>query len=503
MIDVSTAGADVTLPLPRLPLPARLRSATGLRVVAATVLGWSAAGLDAGLTPVAVPHIGAALHTDVAGLQWVAGAYTVALAALLLPGGSLGDRFGRKRMFVWGAAGFALASLLCALAPNLGALIAARVAQGAAAALVTPGSLAVLSAAIDPRDLNAAIGLWTGATGIVTAAGPVLGGWLLEIVGWRTVFLLELPPALVAAALALSAVPESRSLGADPVDVSGAALLVAGLAVPTYGLIAGRPVLLLPGALLLALFVLRQVRGSHPLVPGTLFRGRLFGLLTVVTVLAYGALGGIQFLLGWQLQTVAGYSALAAGAATVPIAALASALSGWAQRAAHRHGPAAPMTAGLVVAAGGAMWLTGIGADTSYFDGVLPGTLAVGAGFAMFVAPLTSALFASIRGPEVGAASGVNTAAARAASLLAVAGLPALVGISGRSGVDAVGTGFAAALWICAGLLLAGAALAATVPRRPSALIRRPRRGPSPVPRADSVPRGRNPAGRAGRPGPR
>ncbi|WP_019930950.1 MFS transporter [Nocardia sp. BMG111209] len=465
-VEATTAGADVTVPLPRLPMPVRLRSATGLRVVAATVLGWSAAGLDAGLTPVAVPHIGAALHTDVAGMQWVIGAYTVALAALLLPGGSLGDRFGRKRIFVWGAVGFAVASLLCALAPNLDTLIAARVAQGAAAALVTPGSLAVLSAAIDPRDLNTAIGVWTGATGIVTAAGPVLGGRLLEVLGWRTVFLLELPPALLAAGTALLPMPESRIVGADRVDVPGASLLVAGLAIPTYGLIAGRPVLLLPGAVLLAMFVARQVRGRYPLIPRTLFRGRVFGMLTVVTVLAYGALGGIQFLLGWQLQTVAGYSALAAGAATAPIAALAPALSGWAQRSAHRHGPSAPMAAGLVVAAGGAMLLTGIGSSTSYCGGVLPGALAVGAGFALFVAPLTSALFTSIRGPEVGAASGVNTAAARAASLLAVAGLPALVGISGRSGFDAVGAGFASALWICAGALLAAAALAATVPRR-------------------------------------
>ncbi|WP_433202712.1 DHA2 family efflux MFS transporter permease subunit [Nocardia sp. CA-107356] len=448
----------------------RLRSVTGGWVVAAAVLGSAVVVLDASVVNIAVPQIGSSLGDDVADLQWVVGGYTLALASLILVGGALGDRLGRRTIFTWGSVGFALASLLCSAASSMEMLVAGRVVQGIAGALLTPGSLALISASIDRRDQGAAIGLWAGLIGVIEAVGPIVGGWLTELAGWRSVFLVNVPFAVAVAVVSVRYLPESRDARARPLDVPGAATAVAGLGALTYGFIGARGWMTLLGAALLAMFTLIQMRGAHPLLPPSLFRSRMFTAANVVTAALYAGLGGVLFLLPLQLQVVAGYSPLAAGMAMVPITGIMLVSSPAAGRWAQRHGARIPMTLGSVLAAVGAVLLTGIGSRASYLSDVLPGTVVLGAGLAVFVAPLTGAVFAAVSVSEAGIASGVNNAVARTAQLLAVAALPGLVGISGAPLTDAIGfgSGFRDALWICGALLFTGAVLAATLmPRTP------------------------------------
>ena len=321
----------------------RLQSATGRWIVLATVLGSAVASLDATVVNVALPAIGRALDSDVAGLQWILSGYTLTLASFILLGGALGDRLGRRRVFIWGTAGFAVTSLICGLANNVETLIAARIAQGVAAALLTPGSLALIAASIDDRDQGAAIGLWSGLGGVAGAVGPLAGGWLIQIASWRAVFLINLPIAAAVVWVSARHVPESRDPDAPArLDLPGAVVVALGLAALTFGLITPAPVAVVAGVVLLGLFVVIEVRSDHPLVPPSLFASRVFTAANLVTLAAYAALGGVFFLLLLQLQIVSGFSPLTAGVATIPITLLMLALSSPAGRWAQKHGPRTP-----------------------------------------------------------------------------------------------------------------------------------------------------------------
>ncbi|MGW6374649.1 MFS transporter [Rhodococcus sp. NPDC055112] len=444
----------------------RLRSTKGRWVVLATVLGSALAMLDATVVNIALPRIGEDLDTDVAGLQWVLSGYTLTLASLILLAGALGDRLGRRKVFIWGTVWFAASSLLCGLAPSIELLVLARILQGVGAALLTPGSLALLSAAIDPDDRGAAIGLWSGLGGVAGAIGPLLGGWIVEVSSWRVVFLINLPLAVAVVWVAARHVPESRDPHAHGrLDVLGAALAALALGALTYGLIGGRWAPVVLGLLLFAAFVVVERRSDNPLVPPALFRSRVFVAANLVTLTVYAALGGVFFLLVLQLQLVAGYSPLASGLATLPITALMLVLSSRAGRFAQHHGPRLLMTVGPLLAATGLLLMLRIGPGSSYLTDVLPGVIVFGLGLSALVAPLTAAVLTSVSTDRAGIASGVNNAVARSSQLLAVAALPGLAGIAGSGFADpeVFSHGFDVAMLICAGLLALGAVLAAAM----------------------------------------
>ncbi len=441
--------------------------------MAATVLGSSLAMLDGTVVNVALPRIGEDLGAEVAGLQWVLSGYTLTLASLILFGGALGDRVGRRRVFVWGTVWFAGASALCALAPNVTILVAARLLQGVGAALLTPGSLAIISASFDEEDQGAAIGLWSGLGGVAAAVGPLLGGWLVEVAGWRSVFLINLPLAVAVVWVSARHVPETR----DPhpperLDVLGSALAALALGALTYGLIERAVWAVIAGLVLMAAFVVVERRSRYALVPGSLFASRVFVAANLVTLAVYAALGGVFFLLLLQLQIVSGYSPLAAGVASLPITILMLLLSSRAGRWAQIHGPRIPMTVGPLLGAGGLLLMLRIGPGASYPTQVLPAVLVFGLGLSALVAPLTAAVLGSVSSDQAGIASGVNNAVARTSQLLAVAALPALAGIGADALADpaAFASGFRVAMLICAGLLLIGAVLSAVmIPRKAAA----------------------------------
>ena len=334
----------------------RLRSARGRWIITAAVLGSGLAAIDATAVNVALPAIGRDLHTGLAGLQWTVTGYTLTLAGFLLLGGSLGDTFGRRRIFVLGVAWFAAASLLCGIAPSSGMLVGARLLQGVGGALLTPGSLAILEAVFAADDRGAAIGAWSGLGGVATAIGPFAGGWLVKAVSWRLVFLINLPLAIAVIVISLRHVPENR----DPestgqIDLLGAVLAALGLGGITYALIEGpgkgwTSTVVLGAAVLgissLVAFLVHERRTPAPMLPLGLFRSRVFSATNVVTFVLYGALGGVLFLLPVHLQTVAGYSPVAAGSALLPITILMLLLSARSGRLAARIGPRPQMTIG-------------------------------------------------------------------------------------------------------------------------------------------------------------
>ncbi|MFC8042877.1 MFS transporter [Nocardia sp. NPDC057353] len=452
---------------PELP---RLASSSGRWILLATVLGSSVASLDATVVNIALPRIAESLDTDVAGLQWTLNGYTLTLASFILLGGSLGDRLGRRRVFVWGAVAFGVTSVLCGAATSIEMLVVARLLQGVAGAMLTPGSLALIAASLDRRDQGSAIGLWSGFGGVAGALGPFLGGWLIDVANWRWLFFLNVPLTLIVVLVASRHVPESRDPDApDRLDIPGAFVVALALGALTFGLIDAEPLLLVAGVALLAAFVVIELRSDHPLVPPRLFASRVFTAANLVTLAVYAALGGVFFLLVLQLQLVAGYSPLLSGVATVPITLIMLALSAPAGRWAQRHGARLPMTAGPLLAAAGLLLLMRIGPDSPYLRDVLPGVLIFGLGLAALVAPLTGAVLGAVPAGEAGIASGVNNAVARTAQLLAVAALPGLAGLS--NALDdpvAFDQGFGLAMAICAGLLVTGAVLAAVLlrPRR-------------------------------------
>ncbi|MGH3343655.1 MAG: DHA2 family efflux MFS transporter permease subunit, partial [Carbonactinosporaceae bacterium] len=357
-------------------------SATGRWTLVATVAGSGMAFLDGTVVNVALPTIGRELGAGIGGLQWVLNGYLLTLSALILTSGSLGDRYGRLRVFQVGAVWFAVASAGCALAVDLRMLIVARVAQGVGAALLTPGSLAIIEATFRERDRPRAIGAWSGLTGVATAVGPFLGGWLVDAGSWRVIFLLNLPLAAAIILIAGRHVPESRDPSAAPgVDVAGSVLAAAGLGGLTYALIGvgerglSSPAVLTAGAVGLAAvggFVACERRSRHPLLPPGIFSSRQFTAANLVTAVVYAALGAVFFLLVIYLQQVLGYSALQAGAATLPITALMLALSARSGQLAARIGPRAQMAAGPLVMAAGLGLMARIDVDGGYLGTVLP-----------------------------------------------------------------------------------------------------------------------------------
>jgi EmrB/QacA subfamily drug resistance transporter len=470
------------------PTVVRYGTPAGRWVLAATVLGSAMAFIDATVVNIALPRIGASLAAGAAGLQWTVNGYTLSLASLLLLGGSLGDRYGRRRIFVLGVGWFAAASLLCGVAPTIGLLVAARVLQGVGGALLTPGALAILEASFEPRDRGRAIGAWSGLGGIAGAVGPFLGGWLVQVASWRLVFLVNVPVAAAVAAVALRHVPETRNPGAARrLDVPGVATAALGLAGLTYGFTAWPAMgptaprvlaALALGVASLAGFVLAERRSAHPMLPLEVFASRAFTAANLVTFAVYAALGGVLFLVVLNLQIVAGFSPLAAGTALLPLTLLMLVLSARAGALAQRVGPRLPITAGPLVCAGALLLFARVGAGASYPRHVLPAVLVLGLGLALTVAPLTATALGSLDDRHAGVASGVNNAVARAAGLLAVAVLPLAAGLGRGSLTDpaALAPAYRTAMLLCAGLLLAGAAIAfAGIPARPLA-----KRSPTP-----------------------
>jgi EmrB/QacA subfamily drug resistance transporter len=444
-----------------------LSSRTGRAIVAAAVLGSGMAMLDGTVINVALVRIGEDLDASLAELQWVSNGYLLSLASLILLGGSLGDRFGRRRIFVLGVIGFAVTSAFCGIAQSPGQLIAARVLQGVAGALLTPGSLSMIEATIRREDRAKAIGSWSGLGGIAAAIGPFVGGWLVQYASWRWAFFLNIPLAAVTVVLAVRTVPETRDEEAGRTfDVLGAVLATLSLALITYALIEYRAlgtvwtiVTVLIGLLLGVGFVAVERRAESPMVHPSLFTERQFTGANLMTLVVYGALGAVLFFLTLQLQTVLGYGPLLAGLATLPMTLLMLFLAAKGGELGARIGPRLPMTVGPLVCAVGVALLSGVGAGTSYVAGILPGVVVFGLGLCLLVAPLTATVLAAAPDRFAGAASGVNNAVARAGTLLAVAALPALVGLSGSAYRDAVvfSAAYRTALWICAGLLVAGA----------------------------------------------
>jgi EmrB/QacA subfamily drug resistance transporter len=449
----------------------RMGTPQGRWVLLATVLGSGVAMLDATVVNIALNHIGADLHAGFAGLQWTVNAYTLTLAALILLGGSLGDRFGRRRVFVIGVIWFALASLLCGLAPSIEVLIVARAVQGVGGALLTPGSLALISASFSGNERAAAVGAWSGLAGIAGAVGPFLGGWLVQWT-WRAVFLINLPLALIVVVVAARHVPESRDPDAPPrTDVVGAALAALGLGMITAALTQPGPTTLLVGILGVASlvgFVLVERRSAHPLAPLDIFASRRFNAANLVTLLVYAALGVVFLLLVLQLQVVAGFSPLLAGAALLPVTLIMLALSSSAGRLAQRIGPRLPMTCGPLISAVGLSLLLRVGPGARYLTDVLPAVIVFGLGLSLTVAPLTATVLDSVADRHAGLASGINNAVARAAGLLAVAVIPVVAGISNGNYTNPAdyNHGFHRAMMIAAGLLVLGAVLAfVSIPR--------------------------------------
>lgn len=444
----------------------QLRSDQGRRALAATIVGSGMVFLDSTVVNVAMPAIRRDLDTDLAGLQWVVTGYLLTLGALLLIGGALGDLRGRRKVFLAGLLLFTLASVLCAAAPSLEVLILSRVLQGVGGAMLVPQSLAIVTAAFCDEDRGAAIGAWSGLSGLSTAIGPFIGGYLVDTWSWRWAFLLNVPLAATTWWLA-RAVPETRDAGADPrLDVPGAISVTLGLAGVVYALIEGpvrgfgAPTILaagIAGAVLLVAFVAIERRSPAPMMPLSLFRSRRFTGANLTTFTVYAALGAGFFFVSLQLQTVLGYSALEAGAASLPITVLLAALSTRSGRLAQRIGPRPQMTVGPLVAAVGFLLLSRVDVGTTYWTGVFPGMVVFGLGLAITVAPLVGAVLMSVDERYTGTASGINNAVSRVAQLLAIALLPFAAGLAGvEVGTEAFADGYARATLMTSGLLAIG-----------------------------------------------
>ncbi|MGY1839073.1 MULTISPECIES: MFS transporter [unclassified Modestobacter] len=447
--------------------PVALGTAAGRWVLLATVLASAMAMLDATAVTVALPAIGAEFGASLSVLQWTVTGCTLALASLVLLGGALGDRYGRRRVFLIGVVWFALASLVCGVAQTGGQLVAARVLQGIGGALLTPGSLAIIQSSFRPGDRARAIGLWSALGGVAGLVGPFLGGFLVDALTWRWVFGINVPVAVVVALAGLRHVPESRDTERHGrFDVLGAVLGALALGGVTHALIAageapGRPdvwAAAVAGLGCGAAFVVREKRARAPMMPLTLFADRQFSGANLSTLAVYAALGGFSFFLVLQLQTSLGYGATAAGAALIPAIAVISLLSARAGALAQRTGPRPWMSIGPLVAGAGLLWLSGLDAGDTWVTGVLPGQLLLGLGMAAVVAPLTATVLGAAPDRLAGLASGVNNAVARAANLLAVAALPVAVGLSGDDYTDPAGftAGYRTAMLACAGLMAAG-----------------------------------------------
>ncbi|GAA1941112.1 MFS transporter [Amycolatopsis minnesotensis] len=441
-------------------------------VLATTILGSGMAMLDGTIVTVALPKIGSELNASFADLQWILDGYLLSLAALILIAGSLGDRYGRRRLFVIGVIWFGVASVLCGAAVSTGMLVATRILQGIGGALLTPGSLAILQSTFAREDRARAIGAWSGLGGIAAAIGPLLGGLLVQLGSWRLAFLINLPLAAVCVWLAKKYVPEScdaETKGRPDFVASAAGAL--GLAGITFALVeapprgAGDPMVLgagVLGVLAMGAFVRIQLRSADPLVPPSLFRDRTFTLANALTLVVYAALGVVMMLMVMQLQVSLGYGSTAAGLAGLPITIIMLLLSSRSGALAARIGPRAQLVTGPFLIAAGMLLLMRVEPGASYPGTVLPAVVVFGLGLATVVAPVTATVLAAAPDHFAGVASGVNNAIARTGSLLAIAVLPAVAGLSGVAYADPVAltSGWRTSLLVCAALAVAGGLVA-------------------------------------------
>ncbi len=436
-------------------------------ILLTTILASSLSFIDGSVVNVGLPAIHASFKADAADLQWVINAYLLPLGALLLVGGAAGDRYGRQRLLIIGTAIFAVASLGCAVAPTLAWLLAARAAQGVGAAILLPNSLAILGATFSGEAKGRAVGIWAAAGAVMGAIGPVLGGWLIDLVGWRSIFLINLPPAVAAIALAMIFVRDTKpNTPAMPLDVVGAILITAGLGAITYGLTLGSgsggwtplaiSACIIGGAFTLGFLWTEKVRRDRAMMPLSMFASATFSGLTLLTLLLYGALGALMVLVPYVLISAAGYSGTAAGAALLPFATILALASPVMGGLAERIGAKLPLTIGPVFVAMGFLLLLRIDGHAAYWTQVFPGVLVIAIGMAAAVAPLTTAVLSSVDGAHTGAASGLNSAVARTAGMIATALLGGVLGISGQSLI----AGFHAALITCAIACLGAAASA-------------------------------------------
>ena len=402
----------------------------GRWVLAATILASSMAFIDGTVVNVALPFLQTNLNATAIGIQWVVEAYSLFLSALLLVGGSLGDRYGRRWIFNIGVVVFAIASAACGFAANIEQLIAARAVQGIGGALLVPGSLALISSCFDEKERGKAIGTWSGFSAMTTAIGPVLGGWLVEHVSWRAVFFLNVPLALAVIVISVWRVPESREKNQRSLDWIGAALATLSLGAIVYGLIesprlgfSNRLVLatLIGGVVCLVLFVWHEARAKNPMVPLRLFRSKDFAGANLLTLLLYAALGGFMLFFALNLVQVQGYSATAAGAALLPFIVIMFTLSRWSGGLFDRFGPRLPLMVGPMISAVGLALFAVPSVSGNYWTSFFPAVIVLGFGMAVTVAPLTTTVMDSVSEEQAGTASGINNAVSRTAGLLAIA----------------------------------------------------------------------------------